>query len=145
MRRNIREDSILQRPKWLQGYSDSPITPSQHDSFQRENYKYVCRGRWYPLLIHSSSNSKELHCSYDLIHKCLSLKNLYTRDPLQNPIWNVIYRRMFGYYVEHITIIEMVKLCSGDVMRLLWSTKRGFISQKATFFIVTAVKTSNLT
>jgi hypothetical protein len=30
-------------------------------------------------------------------------------------------------------------------MCLLWSTNRGFISQKATFFIVPAVKTSNLT
>jgi hypothetical protein len=30
-------------------------------------------------------------------------------------------------------------------MCLLWSTNRGFISQKTTFFIVTTVKTSNLT
>jgi hypothetical protein len=36
-------------------------------------------------------------------------------------------------------------LCSGDVMCLLWSTNWVFISQKTTFFIVTAVKTSNFT
>jgi hypothetical protein len=36
-------------------------------------------------------------------------------------------------------------LCSGEIMCLLWGTKWGFISKKTTFFIVTSVKTSNLT
>jgi hypothetical protein len=39
----------------------------------------------------------------------------------------------------------MAGLCSGDVICLLWSTNWVFISQKTAFFIVTAVKISNLT
>jgi hypothetical protein len=37
-----------------------------------------------------------------------------------------------------------VSTCSGDVMWFLWGTNWVFICKKAAFFIVTAVKTSNL-
>jgi hypothetical protein len=39
----------------------------------------------------------------------------------------------------------IAEFCSGDVMFLLWGKNWVFISQKTAFFIVTAVKTSNLT
>jgi hypothetical protein len=58
-------------------------------------------------------------------------------------------RYELGFYIPEDDILHgdrrgNLKLCSGDVMFLLSGTNWVFISQKTTFFIVTAVETSNL-
>jgi hypothetical protein len=61
-------------------------------------------------------------------------------------------RYELGFYIPEDDFLHSYRrenlksgLCSGDVMCFVWGTSWVCISQKTTFFIVTAVKTSNLT